>query len=173
MSEVSSAVAKPSITYIAENGTPVAGPAVAFGVEVGFNGASVTFGLPTEPDRLRMFAVFGMFTLASAAAKKSLAPVAEVDARFRQVSISPLAWGDEKPAKTPKTPKDPLAEMVDVIRAVKTAAGVPFDEAATRAKLADPEFRKKARRVPEVAAEFARRKTASPTTASGEGLAAL
>lgn len=90
------------------------------------------------------------------------------------LATSRLTWKAAKPPKAPRVPKDPLAELVDVIRTVKAALALPWDESATRVKLADPVFRRAAKREPHVAAEFARRKAAAtPETATPDTVAVL
>lgn len=168
--------AQAKVEYVG-NGGIVDGPAKAIGIKVTdqTTGESVNFILG-DSTVLRMFTVFGAFTIAQQTMKKSHAPIAEWSARYRKImtstGIDDSTWGDEKPVKAPKVPKDPLAELVDVIKAVKASLNLLFDEAATRAKLADPAFRRAAKKEPHVAAEFARRKSAT-AVASTDSIAAL
>lgn len=100
----------------------------------------------------------------------TLAALVRVSAAGSAVfATSKLSW------KLPKTRmvKDPLAELIDVIRTVKAALSLPWDETSTRAKLADPVFRRAARKEPHVAAEFARRKAAAAPATDHADAAAL
>ena len=120
----------------------------------------------------RQFALFGVAALVRETLRKSPAdPAAELAARFAKISDS--TWGDEKLPRAKKPPRDPLAELVDVIRAVKEAKGLVFVESETRAKLADPEWKRRARKEPHVAAELARRKAAAAQNTEASPSAAV
>lgn len=161
------APAKPEFAYVDADEKPCTLPQ-AHGIRVSAPNGSLVYGVGHANRRAAMFAAFGMMTLATATAKKAQNPIAEIEARFAR--ISDTAWGDEKPAKAKREKRDPLAELVDVVRTVKASKSLAFDEAAFRAKCADAKFRRDAKRVPEVAAELARRNAATGTSeASGLG----
>ncbi len=165
------ALKKPRFDYIDENDDACSLPQ-AHGIRIKAPGGSLTYGVGQASVRATMFAAFGMMQLALATGKRAQNPIAEIEARFSKVSD--VAWGDEKPAKVKKPPKDPLAELVDVVRTVKQAKGLAFDESAFRTKCADAAFKRNARKVPEVAAEFARRATPlQSATPASDPVAAL
>lgn len=149
--------------YINALGEPT-GLADADAVAVGDNLTRAVFRLTTDAQR-RMLALYGLATLMTQTARKANDPVAEMLARYAKIGNP--GWGDEKPVKPPKPKRDPLGELVEIIRSLK---GPTWDEAAFRAKCeAEPGFKLAARKVPEVAAEIARRKAQS----GAPGLGAL
>ena len=151
----------PAVRYVDSGGADVS-IAAAQGIRVG----AWTYLLPADGSA-RLFALAGMAALALPIAKKHDAigadPTATLAQRF--AAVTPSAWGDEKSARAKPDPearkRAALDELVDVVRTCKQAAGLPFDEAGVRAKLADPAFARKARKEPHIAAEIARRAGAS------------
>lgn len=159
----------PAVTFIDTEGveTPIA---TAQGIRIG----AWTQLLPADGSA-RLFTLAGMAALALPIARKYAATGAEPGAVLNErfAKVTPTAWGDEKPARTKPDPearkRAALDELVDVVRTCKQAAGLGFDEASVRVKLADAAFARKVRKEPHIAAEIARRAGAThqPDTLAG------
>lgn len=181
MSSTDSPTAKPQLQYIDAAGLPVAGPADAEGVRLTAHdgGASLAFGTGVPWPHTRMLAAYGAMALARETLKRNPhAPATALVARVTAITDEPPRWGDEKPVKQSpaerKAQRDAAAldELVDVVRTVKTRLSLAFDEAKFRARCATEEgFMRKAKAVPDVKAEIARR--AEGPSADGVGVDTL
>lgn len=158
--------AKPELYYVDTFGVPVEGPAQAAGVHLGAHDGTYALVLKVGDDpHARMFAAYGAMALARETMKRNPhAPTAALSARLSAITADPPRWGDEKPQKASpaerKALRDSAAldELVDVVRTVKTRLALAFDEAKFRQRCATEEgFQRKAKSVPDVKAEIARR----------------